>query len=136
VSKKKTDARTSPARYLLRQGEQLVVGTAIAAALLSMAAYWFSMDGHRGRLIDIDRAEPLAAEFKVDINAAEWPELAQLPGLGEELARRIVAARTAGGPFIDHDDLQNRVPGIGRVKMENLRPYLLDMPSVETVAGQ
>ena len=100
-----------------------------------MAAYWFVAGGHDGRLIDIDRADPLTAEYKVDVNRAEWPELAQLPGIGETLARRIVSVRGEGGPFVDHDDLRNRVDGIGRIKLENIRPYLLDVPDVETVVG-
>ena len=100
-----------------------------------MAAYWFASGGHQGRLIDIDRADPLTAEFKVDVNRAQWPELAQLPGIGETLARRIVSVRSEGGPFVDHDDLRRRVNGIGRIKLENMRPYLLDVPDVEVVAG-
>ena len=120
---------------LLRRAEQLVVGAAVAVALLAMGIYWVAIGGHQGRLIDIDRAEPLTAEFKVDINGAAWPELAQLPGIGDTLARRIVDARVTGGPFIDHDDLRVRVNGIGRVKLETLRPYLLDMPDAEAIAG-
>ena len=129
------DPSTAPRAILLRRAEQWVVGTAVAAALVSMGAYWFLQDGHRGRLIDIDRADPLSAEFKVDPNRASWPELAQLPGIGETLAKRIVEARTVGGPFVDHEDLRVRVKGIGRVKLETMRPYLLDTPNVEAVAG-
>ncbi|MCG8587112.1 MAG: helix-hairpin-helix domain-containing protein [Pirellulales bacterium] len=120
---------------LLRRGEQVVVGSTVALALLAIAGYWFANGGHRGRLIDIDRVEPLSAEFKVDVNAAEWPELAQLPGIGETLAKRIVETRVESGPFVDHDDLRQRVQGIGRVKLETLRPYLLEMPEVETIVG-
>jgi competence protein ComEA len=135
VSQQPPDQRSAPHARLLRRAEQIVVGTTVAAALVAMSAYWFSVGGHQGRLIDIDRAEPLTAEFKVDVNEAHWPELAQLPGIGETLARRIVDARATSGPFVDHDDLRERVSGIGHVKLETLRPYLLDMPNVEVVAG-
>jgi competence protein ComEA len=99
-----------------------------------MGVYWFVQGGHRGELIEIDRAEPLAARFLVDINSAQWPELAELPDVGETLARRIVESRTATGPFGDHDDLL-RVNGIGPRTLERLRPYLLPMPDQGAVAG-
>jgi len=72
--------------------------------------------------------EPKTARFLVDVNAAEWPELAQLPEVGETLARRIVDSRQQEGPFLDHDDLR-RVRGIGPKTLETIRPYLLPMPS-------
>jgi competence protein ComEA len=100
-----------------------------------MGVYWLIHGGHRGELIEIDRAEPLTARYLVDLNAAEWPELAELPEIGETLARRIVESRTAAGPFGDHEDLL-RVQGIGPRTLDKLRPYLLPMPDQDTVAGE
>ena len=57
-----------------------------------------------------------------------------MPGIGEQLARRIVAERTTGGPFRDWDDLR-RVRGIGPRTLEGMRPYLLPMPDWEATAG-
>ena len=74
------------------------------------------------------------ARFQVDINAATWPELAQLPEVGETLARRIVEARDKGGRFADHQDLL-RVNGIGPRTLERMTPFLLPMPGQEEVAG-
>jgi competence protein ComEA len=54
------------------------------------------------------------------LNRATADELMCLPGLGRVLAERIVADRTAHGPFRDVSDLA-RVPGIGRVRSERLR---------------
>ena len=99
-----------------------------------MAAYFVVQGGFRGGLIEIDRAGPLEARFRVDINQAEWPELSQLPEVGETLARRIVDSRTANGPFRDNDDLR-RVRGIGPRTMERIKPYLLPMPGQHEVAG-
>jgi competence protein ComEA len=110
------------------------VASLVAFALVGMTAYWFVQGGHRGELIEIDRAEPLTARFLVDINLAEWPELAELPDIGEILARRIVESRAAAGRFADHDDLL-RVNGIGPLTLEKLRPYLLPVPDQEDVAG-
>jgi competence protein ComEA len=119
---------------LLKRADQAAVATLVAFALVGMSVYWFAQGGHRGELIEIDRAAPLTARFLVDINSAEWPELAELPDIGETLARRIVESRAAAGRFADHDDLL-RVRGIGPLTLEKLRPYLLPLPDQENVAG-
>jgi competence protein ComEA len=50
--------------------------------------------------------------------------LAQVPGLGEVLARRIVDYRTAHGPWQDVRDVQ-KVRGIGPKIFASIRPYLV-----------
>ena len=117
--------------WLLRRADQAAVAALVVAALAAMAGWWIAQGGWRGRLIEIDRAEPLTARFEVDVNAAEWPELAQLPGIGETLARRIVESRKTAGPFTSHDDLR-RVRGIGPKIFEQIRPYLRPMPGRTT----
>jgi competence protein ComEA len=121
-------------RPLLRRGDQATVAALVLAALVAMGVYWFVQGGPRGELIQIDRAAPLEAKYLVDINKADWPELAELPELGEIMARRIVDARAAAGPFKDHNDLR-RVRGIGPLTLEKLRPYLMPMPDQQDVAG-
>lgn len=66
------------------------------------------------------QAEALERLEKVDINAATAAELDELPGIGEELAARIVEWREAHGPFADLDAL-TQVPGIGEGKLAALR---------------
>jgi len=66
--------------------------------------------------------------LRLDPNAANWPELAALPGFGEVLARRIVTFRDAqpAAPrpvFRSLEDLQE-VPGIGPSKAAALAGYL------------
>ena len=121
-------------RPLLRWADQATVAGLIAASLVALAAYWFTHGGHRGELIEIDRAAALTARYQVDINNAEWPEFAELPQIGETLARRIVESRQTAGPFADHDDLR-RVRGIGPRTLERIKPYLLPMPGQHEVAG-
>jgi competence protein ComEA len=121
-------------RPLLRRMDQAAVATLVLFALVGMGVYWFIQGGHRGELIEIHRAESLTARYLVDINAAEWPELAELPEIGETLARRIVESRAAAGPFGDHNDLL-RVNGIGPRTLEQMQPYLLPMPDQDAVAG-
>jgi competence protein ComEA len=109
--------------WWLRRADQCVIGAIVGAALVAMAGYWLARGGHRGELIEFDQASPLDAHFQVDLNAADWPEIAALPDIGEALARRIVAARANGGRFRTLDDL-DRVPGIGPETIETIRPYL------------
>lgn len=56
---------------------------------------------------------------KVDLNTATAGELDELPGIGPVLAQRIVAHRTAEGPFTSVDQLDD-VPGIGPTIAEEL----------------
>jgi competence protein ComEA len=130
-AKPTSDERGLP---LLRHADQAAVAGLVALSLVGMAAYFVVQGGLRGGLIEIDRAGPLEARFRIDINQAEWPELSQLPEVGETLARRIVDSRTANGPFRDNDDLR-RVRGIGPRTMERIKPYLLPIPGEHEVAG-
>jgi len=133
--KHETGSRLRGGRAVLRRADQAVVAGLVLCALVALAGYWFVQGGPRGELIEIDRAEPLKARFLVDINSADWPELAELPEVGETLARRIVESRSTAGPFKDHQDLK-RVRGIGPLTLEKMRPYLMPLPDQEDVAGQ
>ena len=68
---------------------------------------------------------PLAlAPGSVDLNLAQASELRQLPGVGPQLADRIVDHRQKHGPFQKVDDLQ-AVHGIGPATLERLRHFVL-----------
>ena len=136
MSERKTTNREQVGRHgqpLLRAADQMAVATLVVLALAGMGVYWLAQGGATGGLIEIDRAAPLEARFQVDVNAATWPELAQLPQIGETLARRIVENRERGGRFVDHADLL-RVNGIGPRTLERMMPYLLPMPGQAEVA--
>ena len=128
-------AKRPEALILWRRADQIALGVLTLAGLLSLVGYWFIQGGHRGRFIDVDRADPRHIQFQLDLNEADWPEFAQLPDVGETLAKRIVASRRDEGPFIDHDDLR-RVRGIGPKTLARVRPYLRPMPSGSSVAGR
>ena len=58
-----------------------------------------------------------------DLNTATEEQLISLPGIGEELAGRIIAYRDEVGAFVSVDELLN-VKGIGEKKLADIRPYL------------
>lgn len=55
----------------------------------------------------------------LDLNLATEEELCGLPGIGEELSRRIVRHRQENGPFTALEELME-VPGIGEGKFAAL----------------
>ncbi len=120
--------------WLLRGTDQAGVAILVAAGLATAIGWWVAQGGLQGRLIEVEHAQPQDAAFQVDINRADWPELAQLPGVGRNLAQRIVDSRSTRGPFVDHEDLR-RVRGVGPKTLENIRPYLRPMPPSRAVAG-
>jgi competence protein ComEA len=61
-----------------------------------------------------------AAGTKVSLAIATLEQLDELPGVGPVTAQKIVAWRTAHGPFRSVDDL-DAVPGIGPARIEQLR---------------
>jgi competence ComEA-like helix-hairpin-helix protein len=68
-------------------------------------------------------------QFLVDMNTAPVEELQALPGIGEKLAEGIILYRKEKGPFNDHREIMN-VKGIGVKKLDTVKPYLREFPSV------
>lgn len=61
--------------------------------------------------------------FVIDINQATAEDFQKLPGIGPELARRIVTFREKHGPFRRVEDLL-AIRGIGHKKWKAIRPFL------------
>ncbi|HKQ48924.1 MAG TPA: helix-hairpin-helix domain-containing protein [Phycisphaerae bacterium] len=76
--------------------------------------------------------DSMALNMGVDPNTAQWFELAQLPGIGESLARKIVAYRdsqraadpNSERPFFQSAGSLSPIPGIGPRTLARLRPFL------------
>ncbi len=121
--------------WLLRRTDQVIAAALIFVALAAMVGWYAIQGGFAGRLVELEREEPLRVRFAVDINTAQWPEISQFPEIGETLARRIVESREKEGPFLDHQDLA-RVRGIGPKTLEQIKPYLCPIHDGEVLAGQ
>jgi competence protein ComEA len=113
--------------FWLRRSDQLFVGIVALIALVLMAWHWARLSGWGMQPVEIDRHPRQWLEYKLDINSATPIEWAQLAGIGETLARRIVDDRARNGPFESIDDLQ-RVKGIGPKTVERIRPHLTVNP--------
>lgn len=119
---------------LVHLRDQSTLATLVLLALVVAVLMWIVEGGGTTRVIEIDTAAPLPYEFLVDVNTAEWPELAQLPEVGEVLARRIVETRAQRGPYRSREDLLE-VRGIGRLKLARFARHLLPLPDDRTIVG-
>jgi len=69
------------------------------------------------------QSEEKPSELKVDINQAGVAELEKLPGIGQQVAKRIIAYREENGPFEKAEELMN-VRGIGEKSFLKLQPHV------------
>jgi len=67
--------------------------------------------------------KPKTPDHAIDPNLASRADLETLPGIGPVLAQRIIDYRRAYGPYKNIADLR-KVSGIGRKKLERMKPYL------------
>jgi len=119
----------------IKLADQFSLAFVVLLSLLIIGGYWISGLKRQGGWVEIDKAPKQSAEFRVDVNKAEWPELALLPGLGESLARRVVEYRNENGPFRNVEQLAE-VRGIGASKLEKIRPYLLPISPSSSIAAK
>jgi competence protein ComEA len=116
------EATTFRSQLRLLRGQTLLVFMMFAVLL------YLSARAARDYLYGIQYQAPNAHlrgtfDFKIEINSATWMEFAELPGVGEALARRIVAYRERQGPFREIEELDH-VPGLGKVTLERIRPMI------------
>lgn len=123
------DSDTTP----IPSSAQPLIAAGVAVCLVAVAGWFIACGGLSGRLVHHDTAPPIERRFTVDVNEAAESELAQLPGFGAAMARRLVDHRRQHGPFTTVDDLLD-VPGIGPAKLATLRPHLRPIAAPEPAA--
>ena len=72
--------------------------------------------------IQTETEEPLEAN-SIDLNTADSAQLDRLPGIGQELAQRIMTYREQSGGFSSVEDLLN-VDGIGEKTLQKISEYV------------
>jgi competence ComEA-like helix-hairpin-helix protein len=102
---------------------QPLIASVVAACLVAAGIWFVRAGGSSGGLVHHDEPPALDNRYTVNANTADEVELAQLPGIGPAMARRIVDQRREHGPFTSVEDLLD-VPGIGRATLESMRPHL------------
>jgi competence protein ComEA len=114
---------TVESHFWLTRTDQVAFSLLSAAALALLVVYWIRLSNWGTRTVEIERLPNRQYEFRIDANSATWVEWGQIQGIGDGLARRIVADREQNGPFRSVDDLA-RVKGIGPKTLEHLRPWV------------
>ena len=121
-------------QVFFRRSEQPLIVALIVASLVGIGFYVWNQSRIHNGVVDIDEAPKQTAAFQVDVNSADWPELANLPGIGEIIAKSIIQHREINGPFISNESLID-VDGIGPNKLAKIERFLLPFDS-STIANR
>ena len=106
---------------------------ALVLFVIGLQAVWGRWHGREVERLPTEErvAPPIPLPPAIDVNTADATELQHLPGIGPKLAARIVADRSAHGPYRTLADL-GRVSGIGPKTLAKLADFLevagLDAP--------
>jgi len=90
----------------------------------------FNKGGDRGIKIKIGRMEArklLVFSIPLDLNRVSAEDLCLIPGIGESLAREIVAYRESRKAFRSVEELKN-LKGIGEKKFQSFKSHLVVRP--------
>jgi competence protein ComEA len=98
--------------WMARDGRGVAIGAVAASAIVAAGAWMWRPTPSpvvvRTPTADAAPRAPTMTSRLVDINLASAAELDALPGIGRELARRIVESRQRDGPFSSVDELRTR----------------------------
>lgn len=112
--------------FVWKRRDQWGIFCLAVLALILLVARWSYLWAVGPERVLWEANEPTEL-MQIDINSADWPELALLPDIGETMAKRIAEDRKEKGKFSSPQDLA-RVKGIGPKTIENLAPYVAPIP--------
>jgi competence protein ComEA len=116
--------------------EEIVPPDWEAAMALGKSASGTYIESQDGRLTGGKGGlQPKTPGRVIDPNLASKADLETLPGIGPVLAQRIIDYRLSHGPYKKIADLR-KVSGIGRKKLEKIKPYLTIGAKRETADGR
>ena len=120
---RQTDGVSPRTGWRLSSQHQLAIAllASVSLAVVGIAYSWSVWKGDQG---DIDQSHAALRILKVDVNRAAAGELMAVPNIGPKMAQAIVDYRDDQGLFKSLEELQN-VPGIGAIKLEQVKKYLL-----------
>ena len=96
----------------------------LALAITGLVGWRWWTDHHGTRPTELHR-DPT---YRIDLNRASRADLMRVPGVGPQLADRIVAERDGRGRFARVDDLAG-VHGVGTATLERIRPWVTVEPA-------
>lgn len=134
-SPKETEPANESSFLWLRRADQFFLGGLLCVLTVLLGIHWARLNGWGVRNEAVEVLTPEGYLYTLDVNQATWVEWAQLDGIGETLARRIVQDRIERGPFLSVDDV-SRVKGIGRKTMDRIRPHLRHDGAVTASAAE
>lgn len=95
----------------------------VLLSLIGIALWCWRHSTRVNQIIDIDQRTHQTASFQIDLNHATWMEISNLPGIGDQCAKEVVAYREQIGSFASIQDIQD-VDGIGPRTFEQIAPFL------------
>ena len=127
-----TSAAESGVVLGFRPKDRRVMTGLMSGLLLWLTVEWILVATRRPDDLLLQRGPDFQSHFRININNSIWVDWMQLEGIGPAMAQRIIADREMNGPFTSIDDVA-RVPGIGAVTLDQMRPWLtIDHEAMET----
>lgn len=118
---------SSVAANVWPRSAQLATAFLLGLATILLAVHVYGSMRRGARPTELERPD---CAFEVDLNHADRSELLQLPGVGENLAKRILDYRREHNGFGSVEELR-KVRGVGAVTLERLRPLVCVTPSLD-----
>lgn len=79
-----------------------------------------TINGNEVLISKLSGRKKISLGIPIGLNSASSEDLQSIPGIGEELAARIINYREGIGKFDNIDELDN-IEGIGKKKLDNIR---------------